>query len=345
MKMKKSIALLLSLGLVAFSFAGCGNKDDEGKQPEGNDKQTASSYVWGSASLGSNGYVIIEAFVSTINKNKEPVGFQNSSVATGGGAENMQLLADNEIQFGQGMSSDMANAKNGLEPYGKVIEFNQVLGYQNSDLPIVVFEDSAYQKPEDLKGAKIAVGPANGGAAFVAKILFEELGMSDDVTFVYGSWQECADALKVGQADAAVNYHINGKYVTSVFQELYETKPMRAIGVDPAVIESLVSKHEGLFVSKILDGAYPAYKGEQPCVGTTAVLCCRADVPEDVVYTVTKIILENVDIVTEMAPTQLDGFSKEMAIKTLVPGYPIHPGAAKYYKEAGLWTDDMVMAE
>ena len=50
MKMKKSIALLLSLGLVAFSFAGCGNKDDEGKQPEGNDKQTASSYVWGSAS-------------------------------------------------------------------------------------------------------------------------------------------------------------------------------------------------------------------------------------------------------------------------------------------------------
>lgn len=345
MKMKKSIALLLSLGLVAFSFAGCGNKDDEGKQPEGNDKQTASSYVWGSASLGSNGYVIIEAFVSTINKNKEPVGFQNSSVATGGGAENMQLLDDNEIQFGQGMSSDMANAKNGLEPYGKVIEFNQVLGYQYSDLPILVFEDSAYQKPEDLKGAKIAVGPANGGAAFVAKILFEELGMSDDVTFVYGSWQECADALKVGQADATVNYHINGRYVTSVFQELFETKPMRAISVDTAVLEKIASEHEGVFVSKVYDGAYPAYKGDQTCVGTTAVLCCRADIPEEDVYTVTKIILENVDIVTEMAPTQLDGFSKEMAIKTLVPGYPIHPGAAKYYKEAGLWTDDMVMAE
>ena len=338
--MKKSLILLLSLGLMAFAVTGCGGDDNQ--KDDNQQGGEPASYVWGSASLGSNGYVIIEAFVSTVNKGD--IDFKNSSVATGGGAENMALLDANEIQFGQGMSSDMANAKNGLEPYNKEIEFDQILGYQYSELPITVFADSEYQKPEDLKGARIAVGPANGGAAFVAKILFEELGMTDDITFVYGSWSECVDALKVGQADAAVNYHINGAYVTSVFQELFQTKPMRAISVDNAVLEKIVAEHEGLFVSKIKDGAYPTYEGEQTCIGTTAVLCCRPDVPEDVVYTVTKTIMENIEPITAMAPTQLDGFSQEMAISTMVKGYPIHPGAAKYYKEIGLWTDDMVEA-
>ena len=70
MKMKKSLALLLSLGLVAFAFTGCGTKDNDDQKQNDGKQETASSYVWGSASLGSNGYVIIESFVTTINKNK-----------------------------------------------------------------------------------------------------------------------------------------------------------------------------------------------------------------------------------------------------------------------------------
>ena len=337
--MKKSLVLLLSLGLMAFAVTGCGGGDDNQKDNNQQGGEPAS-YVWGSASLGSNGYVIIEAFVSTVNK--AGVDFKNSSVATGGGAENMALLDSNEIQFGQAMSSDMSSAKYGLEPYTKEIEFDQILGYTYSDLPIVVFEDSEYQKPEDLKGARIAVGPANGAAAFVSKILFDELGMTDDITFVYGSWSECADALKVGQADATINFHLNGAKATSVFEELYQTRPMRAISVDPAVLEKIAAENDGLFVSKIKDGAYPSYKGEQTCISTTSVLVCRPDVPEDVVYTITKTIMENTEDIIAMAPAQLEGFGTDMAIDTMIKGYPIHPGAAKYFKEAGLWTDDMV---
>lgn len=339
--MKKSLALLLSLGLLVFGLTGCGSKDDQ-KQDDPQQDGVASSYVWGSASLGSNGYVIIEAFVSTVNK--AGVDFKNSSVATGGGAENMALLDANEIQFGQAMSSDMENATKGITPYDKKIEFNQILGYTYSDLPIMVFDDSSYQKPEDLKGAKIAVGPANGAAAYVAQILFSEIGIIDDVTFVYGSWQECADALKVGQADASFNFHTNGRHVISAYEELYQTKPMRPISVDKALLEKIASENEGLVVSVIHDGAYPTYVGDHDCISTTSVLVCRPEIPDDVVYTITKTILENAEAEIAMAPTNLEGFGNEMAIDAMIDGYPIHPGAAKYFKEVGLWRDGMVEA-
>ena len=342
--MKKSLILLLSLGLMAFAVTGCGGNDDQGQTDDQQQQQTeAASYTWGSASLGSNGYVIIEAFVSTINKTD--IDFVNASVSTGGGAENMALLGRNEIQFGQAMSSDMSNAKHGIAPYDGVIEFNQILGYQWSELPIVVFEDSDIQTPDQLAGKRVAVGPASGAAAFVSNILFTELGLIDDVEFVYGSWSECADLLKVGQADAVVNFHINGALVTSVFAELYETKPMRPISVDTAILEKMAAENDGLVVSSTKAGAYPAYKEAHPCIGLTAVLVCQPGIPEDHVYTVTKTIMENMEGLIEMAPVQLTGFSQEMALDTLVKGYPIHPGAAKYYKEAGLWRDDMVMAE
>jgi TRAP-type uncharacterized transport system substrate-binding protein len=59
-------------------------------------------------------------------------------------------------------------------------------------------------------------------------------------------------------------------------------------------------------------------------------------VPEDVVYTFTKTIMENVDKLPKIHAALGDFKPKRAAEAGLNGNCPLHPGALKYYKEAGL---------
>src|SRR5665648_285823 len=102
--------------------------------------------VWGSASLGSRGYVCIEAFSSTLNKLTD---LKNSSISTGGGAENLALIDQGEIQIGQGMRLDLYNAYHGIEPYDHKIDFVQVFSYSVAGMTIGVLPDSGIETIKD----------------------------------------------------------------------------------------------------------------------------------------------------------------------------------------------------
>ena len=82
---------------------------------------------WGSSSVGSTGYVIMEGLANTVNRHAS--GLRNASMATSGGTENMQLFAENVIQLGQTTSTDWQPAFEGAAPYPAPIEAHQVLAY------------------------------------------------------------------------------------------------------------------------------------------------------------------------------------------------------------------------
>ena len=104
-------ALAIVLIAVSLIISGCGNASTDPNSGNGKD------YVWGSASLGSRGYVVIEALVSTANKTTS---MKNSSVSTAGGMENLALLAQGEVHFGQAQSSDMYFAANAMDPLSRI---------------------------------------------------------------------------------------------------------------------------------------------------------------------------------------------------------------------------------
>ena len=68
-------------------------------------------------------------------------------------------------------------------------------------------------------------------------------------------------------------------------------------------------------------------------IGMLATLVTNADVPDDVVYAITKEVMENLDDFRKLHPA-LANLTKESMLQGLTA--PIHPGALKYYKEAGL---------
>jgi TRAP transporter TAXI family solute receptor len=184
--------------IASFLLVGCGtqpsgdaNGGDNGGDSEGVLKP--KTLIWGSASLGAAGYVIIEALAATLNKSG--LDFRNSSISTQGSMENLILLSQKEIHLGQTTSSDLFLAYNGLEPFKGKVDFNQVMSYAYWALPISVPEDSKITKIEELDGKKVSMGPAGGATVALWQAVFDEYGI--EVEPVYLSWQESADALKM----------------------------------------------------------------------------------------------------------------------------------------------------
>jgi len=298
--------------------------------------------IWGSASLGSRGYVAIEAFSSTVNRLTD---LQNSSISTAGGAENMALLSQGEIHLGQAMSSDLSNAYNGNAPYNEKIEFAQLFSYTSATLPIVTLMDSDIKTVEDLKGKRLQVGPASGGAVPVMRAVLEAYGILDEVEFVYQSWADAPDTLRLGQVDASAVWHTAGKIAHTGFQKLALTNEFRLLDMDIDVLKKVSEKNAGIVTGTTYKETFDFYTKDVNSPALSAIVMCNPKLDEETIYKIVKTIFDNEEEVISIDEQSLYGFGLETALEYVVPTYPIHPGAARYYKEAGVWRNNLVIYE
>ena len=101
-------------------------------------------------------------------------------------------------------------------------------------------------------------------------------------------------------------------------------------------IEPLVKKFPYYSLTNIDMAQYPEATNANEkvtTVGMLATFVTSAKVPDDVVYAITKEVFENLDEFKKLHPA-LEGLTRETMLEGLTA--PIHPGALKYYKEAGL---------
>ena len=76
-----------------------------------------------------------------------------------------------------------------------------------------------------------------------------------------------------------------------------------------------------------------AADGTVETIGMLATFVTSADTPDDIVYAITKEVVENLDEFKKLHPA-LASITKESLLKGRTA--PFHPGAEKYFKEAGL---------
>lgn len=332
-----SIALLIIMLLAACG--GDKTTNEDAAETESNESSN-DNLVWGSSSLGSQGYVIIEALASSANKY---VDFRNSSVSTAGGAENMVLLNQGEIDMGQATSDVLFAATNGNDPFEKEIDFAQIFAYGYWSLPILVPKDSDIETVEDLKGKTLNVGTNGGSSSIIMDAVLKEYGIIDDIKLEHLNNQESADALKAGQIDATVLFHMAGNLVAAPFQELAQSMEMKPLKYDEEILNKVSEVNEGITLTTTLKDTFDFYTEDTIAPGITGQLVTAPDIDENIVYELTKALYENEEEVREMGP-ELGVFTIDYAVEGLVKSYPVHPGAAKYFKEVGIWEDDLIIS-
>jgi TRAP transporter TAXI family solute receptor len=303
----------------------------------------AKIYQWGSSSLGSTGYVIVSVLAATVTKFTK---LRNSSLSTSGASENMLLLGEGVIDLGQTTSADWKPATEGLDSFaGKPVKLHQMFAYTAWQLSPMVKADSKIEKIEDLAGKRVMPVVGGGTTHLLWRELFTAAGMSEkDLRWSFGSWTESYGAMKANATDCVPILLTNGRPSPTV-TELEANMQMRVLDIPQAVFDKAQKRNPGILSTVVEPGPKTSKYVTKPTrmVTLSGILGSNVQLPPDDAYTMVKAIMENLEFVHSKG-TELRDIGPEFSAGNLMPLYPVNAGAARYFKERGVWKDGLVIA-
>ncbi len=259
------------------------------------------------------------------------------TVIPGGGVGNISVVDKGRAQLGLSIAHLYKSAMMGKDPYKSVHKnLKALIKFGTSDMGIfLVKEDVPLNSIQDLKKKKYPLRLTTTGKAstpaLAAKRLLEEYGITFDdlkswggsVTFT--SYADAASLIADGHADATITVTV------PAIRELIRRVKMRWLDPDEAVVESMVEKY-GYAKNFITKGKYPWAVKEGWTIGEPNIIIIRADVPDEVAYKIAQAICEKPQTITNFG-AHYKGFEPKTAWKNV--GGPLHPGAEKFYRDAG----------
>lgn len=284
-------------------------------------------------SMGGGFYAIGGGMAEYITKNIE--GVRCTAVTSGGVDENINRLDAGKADIGLVSTGDSHMAFNGMKPYTKKYDKMRGMGilFANWGEPYTL-KKSGIKTYMDLKGKKIC-GGAPGGSMhklFFDWVRIHGLDPEKDMEIVFLPARAAVDALKTGQIDVAMQI---AAIPTPDITELSLTHDVEVIRFAPGYREKLVKEKPKYLPMTIPKGTYKGIDDDIETVGMAALWACREDLPEDVVYKIVKSMYskEGLGYLGKVHPAG-KGIKLENAAKWAP--IPFHPGAEKFFKEAGV---------
>jgi uncharacterized protein len=200
---------------------------------------------------------------------------------------------------------------------------------------IVAAVDKDIKTVADLKGKIVNIGQPGSGQRSNAADLFAVAGIDPDNDLKAEGLKpaESAGMLQDNRIDAF--FYTVGHPNGSVKEAAAGTRKVNFVTVPEEMVAELTQMHSFYAPAAIPVHHYPGVANEVdvPSFGVKATLCTSADVPEDVVYAITKEVFTQLESFRSLHPA-LEVLTPENMLQGL--SAPLHPGAEKYFKEAGL---------
>lgn len=214
-----------------------------------------------------------------------------------------------------------------------IANLRAIAGLYPEALHIVVRGDSGIAAIADLKGKRVALGERESGTLADARLVLAAAGLDDcDVDARYIGLSGAAEALERGDIDAF--FMVAGAPVFAV-KDIAVTSPLRILPIDGRVAERLMHDAPLFRPDKIFAGTYPGIDHDVATVSVTALWVVSADAPEDLVYAITKTLWrDGTRSLLEAAHPIGRRIRQDNALDGVA--IPLHPGAARYYREAGM---------
>ncbi|MBT0028511.1 TAXI family TRAP transporter solute-binding subunit [Vibrio alginolyticus] len=336
MKMNK---LVKALAVAVTSFGIAANAAAEDR-----------SYILATASTGGTYYPVGVA-LATLSKVKlaPKHHFSLSAISSAGSGENVKLLNENEAQLAilQGLYG--AWAWSGEGPYEKSGRQEQLRSvsmlWQNVEHFIVrsdLAKTGTVTDLNNLDGKKFSIGKKNSGTENSGRQIMKGLKVDPDkFNLAYMGYGGSASALQNGTIDG-MNTPA-GVPVGAV------TQAFAALGKDISILsftDEQIKEANGNYnlwtKYEIPANTYPGLDKPITTIAQPNFLAVREDISEEDVYQLTKAIYENLPFLQGIHKA-----TKAMAIEKAIAGLPVplHPGAARYYKEMGIEIPSDLMAK
>ncbi len=301
---------------------------------------TDRPYILATATTGGTYYPVGVA-LATITKAQlyETYGISLSAISSAGSAENIKLMRDNQAQFSMLQGIFAAWAWNGDGPISQPQPWLRSIAalWQNTDHFVLLTEltvDGTIWDIDKLDGQRFVLGARNSGAEKSGDHILKSLGIDyeDKLDLAYMGYGATANAIQDG---TIVGMNIPaGPPVTGI------TRAFAMVGEDLTLltftdedIEAINTTYPLWSRYVIPANTYPNQPEDIQGIAHPNLLTVRADIPDEVVYQITKTLWENLAALREIHKATR-GVSLETALTGI--GAPLHPGAVRYYREQGM---------
>ncbi len=307
------------------------------------------SYILATASTGGTYYPVGVALATLAKVKLEPsIGMAMSAINSAGSGENIKLMRDNEAQFAilQGLygawawegEGDLANSgpQKGLRSVTMLWQNVEQFVVKNKYAPTGTIMDL-----KNMEGNKFSIGPKNSGTEGSGLTIIGNLGLdADKIDMAYMGYGPSADALQNGTVD--------GMNIPSGVPTSAITRAFAALGSDIRILDFTdeeITKANGRYKLwtrfTIPANTYPGQTQDVQTMAQPNFLAVRDDIPEEDVYQLTKTVYENLAFLNGIHKA-----TKDMALEKAIAGLPLplHPGAARYYKEVGVEIPEHLIA-
>ncbi|TNF91466.1 MAG: TAXI family TRAP transporter solute-binding subunit [Gammaproteobacteria bacterium] len=274
------------------------------------------------------------AICRLVNKNRKEHGIRCSAESTGGSIYNINTIRAGELEFGVAQSDWQYHAYNGTSKFadkGAFKDLRAVFSVHPEPVTVIARDGSGVKQLTDVKGKRLNIGNPGSGTRGTWEVIEEALGWkrSDLKLAAEMKSAETGQAVCDGKIDA---YFWLVGHPSALTQESLATCDAHLVHVKGAAIDKLVKDNSFYRKATIPAGMYNN-KEDIDTFGVGATFVSSASVPDNVVYTVVKAVFENFADFKKLHPAFANLKEEEMISDSL--SAPLHPGAAKYYKERG----------
>ena len=282
----------------------------------------------GTASVGGTFFVYGQVWASLVN---EKLGTSISTQQTQGPNQNIILTDSKQIEFGMTTMGVALQAWEGKGDWTKGKQYRNIRAmFPMYDTPFhfVALEKANIRSVKDLAGKRSGVGPRAGTCGTYFPLFFKTLGI--DTTIRNGQASDMAANLQDGLIDA---FPFCAGVPIAAYSELETTNKVRFFTFTGDELAKLKAAYPELSDSLIPKATYKQQTEDHRTVGVYNFAIAHRDMPEDLVYGITKAVLEN-------NPQMVKGHAA--AKETVLQNWnrntflPFHPGAVRYFKEKGI---------
>jgi len=259
-------------------------------------------------------------------------GYSASAEVTGGSVENVGLVARGDADFAISLAdtAQQAHAGTGRFQAQPLPMLRGVAGLYGNLVQIVAIKGNGVESLADMSARRVSVGAPGSGTEVNARAILDTAGPGYAAVQAQRlNFNESADALRNGDIDAGF---WSVAVPTSSILNLATHRPVRLIGLTQPQIAAAIAADPAFHPATIPSGVYPGINEAVNTLGVANILVVSEDLPEALVYEVTKALFTQVEQLAAIHPAA-GQISIEYTLESMP--IPLHPGAIRYLQESG----------
>ncbi len=252
-------------------------------------------------------------------------------VLPGAGIANVRAIQESKAEVGLANSISTADAMEGRAPFNKPHDgVCNVASLYPQYFQFVVLADSGINKVSDLKGKGVTTQQKGNTGEVITKHFLEAHGLKyEDVKVSFVGYTDSVNQMKDGHA---VAFGLNTQAPAGAIMDLQAARPIKMLE-QTEVYDKMLKLNPSYKLITLPKGTYANQDKDLKVIGFFTHVVASCKLPNDQVYALTKAIADNTKTLATVAK---DIASLKPAGMAADVGVPFHPGAAKFYKEAGI---------